>query len=387
MGFEICPVTSPRDLEAFLRLPGQLRPQDRANETPAPWMRPLLDRRANPYFRHADHLLLLARREGRPVGRVAVFVDHLFNRTLGEQAGIFGLFDCINSSRVASGLLGAAERWLLDQDVAVVRGPLGPSMRIGTGVLVHGQGLPPMPGLTDDPPEVSFLLEQAGYLPKRELHAYRIEVGRIPPEVSRSADHARRRAGLVLRPVRADRAHFDDEMMRLREVINDLPGLGRACAPWSEAELKWVARQIRLIIDPELVLFVEQDRVPAALGVAVRNFREPLGGRSPSASPVDFLRVASSFKLRRLRSARIAMLAVRPQFLFDAGFGADTRTHGGLMPLLLTELLGRLRLQGVEWAEVSLVDPTDRPLVELLAAAGADAYKTYRIYEKNLRGD
>jgi hypothetical protein len=387
MGLEISPVGSSRDLEAFLSLPSQLRPRDRANETPPPWLRPLLDRRANPFFRHADHQLLLARREGRPVGRVAVYVDHLSNRTLGERAGTFGLFDCVNATRVAGELLGAAERWLRGQDVDVVRGPLGPSIRVGTGVMVHGQGLPPMPGLSDDPPELSFLLEQAGYVPRRDLHAYRTEVGRIPLDVTRSADLARRRPGLVLRPVRVDRAHFSDEMMRFGEVINDLPGMGRASAPWSEAELIWVARQLKLVIDPELVLFIEQDRVPAALGVAVRNFREPLGGRSPSSMPMDFLRAAPSFKLRRLRSARVAMLAVRPRFLVDAGFGAGARTRGGLMPLLLTELLGRLRLFGVDWAEVSLVDPTDRPLVELLAAVGAEHYKTYRIYEKNLRGD
>ncbi len=384
MGFEISPVGNGRDLEAFLGLPAVLRPEDRANQVPPLWMRPLLDRRANPYFRHADHELFLARRDGRPVGRIAVFVDHLCNRTLGEQAGVFGLFDCVNSTRVAADILDRAEGWLKEQNVRVVRGPQGPSMRLGTGVLVHGHGQPPMPGLTYDPPEVSFLLEHAGYQPKRDLHAYRLELSHLQLPVTQAADLARRRPGLILRPVRSDRIRFDDEMMRLREVINDLPGLGRACAPWSEAEAKWVARRIRFIIDPSLVLYAEQDRVPAALGVAVRNIREPLGGKSFSTSTLDFLRMAASFRFQSLRSARIALLAVRPQFQFDAGFGEESRSHGGLLPLLLTELLGRLRLHGVEWAEVSLVDPTDRPLVELLAAARAEPYKTYRIYEKNL---
>jgi hypothetical protein len=384
MGLDISPVTSSRDLESFLHLPAELRPQDRANATPPLWMRPLLDRRANPYFRHADHELLLARREGRPIGRVALFVDHLCNRTLDERAGIFGLFDCVNSPRVASEILTAAERWLREQGVTLVRGPMGPSMRLGTGVQVDGLGQPPMPGLTNDPPETSFLLEHAGYQPKRDLHAYRLDVGRMSPTVTRSADLARRHKGLVLRRVRSDRAHFDDEVMRLREVINDLPAPGRACAPWSESELKWVAKQIRLIIDPSLVLFVEQDRVPAGLGVAVRNIREGLDGRSPHTSTLDALRIAAAFQLRRIRSARIPLLAVRPQFQFDAGFGKDAQDLGGILALLLTELLGRLRLQGVRWAEVSLVDPMDRPLVELLAAAGGEPYKTYRIYEKRL---
>ncbi len=384
MGLDISPVVNRWDLETFLNLPAELRPGDLANQVPPPWMRPLLDRRSNPYFRHADHELLIVRREGRPVGRVAVFVDHLYNRALNERVGIFGLFDCVNSSRVASELLAAAEGWLREHDVEVVRGPMGPSMRLATGVLVDGRGQPPMPGLSYDPPEISYLLGQAGYQPKRDLYAYRLEVGRLSPEVTRSADLARRRQGLVLRPIRVDRARRDDEAMRLREVINDLPGTGRACAPWSEAELKWVAEKIKLIIDPSLVLFLEQDRVPAGLGVALPNIREALGGRSPHTTAADLLQMISALKLRTLRSARIAMLAVRPQFQFDAGFGRDSQDLGGLLPLLLTELLGRLRLRGVRWAEISLVDPMDRPLIELLTAAGGVPYKTYRIYEKIL---
>ncbi len=89
---------------------------------------------------------------------------------------------------------------------------------------------------------------------------------------------------------------------------------------------------------------------------------------------MDSLKIAKALRLKELRTARITLLAVRPQH--DAG------QEGNLAALILAELLGRLRVFGVTSAEISLVDSNDSPLVSLLEAAGAERIKTYRIYEK-----
>lgn len=373
MGFAISPVTSARELELFLRVPAILRPENYVNTIPGRWVRPLLDRRRNPYFRHTDHVLLLARRDGRAVGRVAVFVDHLCNRALGQQVGHFGLFDCINSPRVAAQLLEAAERWLQSNRVFVSRGPMGPAMRLGTGLLVEGHGREPMPGMTFDPPELSALVEAAGYEPHRDLHAYRLLTSGLSSALTRSADAARRRTGLVLRSFRS--GSFENDITEIRDVINDLSGLGRACTPWTVDEVRWMARKLWHILDHSAVLIVEQDGVPVAVGMALRNVREVLEGRSPRPSLVDSVLVATSLKMKQIRSARIMLLAVRPRF---------AEGEGDLSALLLAELLGRLSLLNVKWVEISLVDPTDLPLVELMAETGAEIYKTYRIFQKIL---
>lgn len=374
MGLEISPVTSERDLETFLRVPALLRPENHVNKIPGRWVRPLLDRRTNPYFRHTDHVLFLARRDGRLVGRVAVFVDHLCNRAIGERAGSFGLFDCVDSPRVAAQILEAAERWLIEREIERVRGPMGPAMRASTGVLVEGHGQQPMPGLTFDPPELAALIEGAGYQPVKDLHAWRLGTDGLPPEVVDEADAARRRPGVALRPFRVEQ--FNREIEHIWVVLNDMTEPGRACAPWTRAEVRWMARKLFLLVDPSLVILVEQAGVPAAVALGLRNVRELLGGRSPRSTLRDSLRLTAAFRLNRLRSARIALLAVRPAFA-EAGAGS-------LMAMLLAEQVGRLRLLGVTETEVSLVDPTDVSLVELLRAVGAERYKSYRFFEKHL---
>jgi hypothetical protein len=134
--------------------------------------------------------------------------------------------------------------------------------------------------------------------------------------------------------------------------------------------------RLQPFLDPGLVLLLEVDGVAAGLGFAQRNVREALGGRGTSKAWMDVARVAAAMRLRRIRSARVTVLAVRTGFLELA--------DGGLPALLLAELLGRLRLYGVHWAEVSLVDPTDEPLTALLEGADGRVTKTYRLYEKLL---
>jgi hypothetical protein len=247
-------------------------------------------------------------------------------------------------------------------------------MRLGAGLLVEGFGETPMPGIAGSPPELPPLVERAGYAPARELFAYRIATKGLPRQVSSVADDARRGRGLVVRPIRPDR--LSEELPRILEVLNDLPAHGRACSPWSAPELRWTVARLRPILDPGLVLVLELDGMAAGLALAVRNVREALGGRGQGEALLDAARVAAALRLRRVRSARIAVVAVRARFLEQG--------QSGLLALLLTELLGRLQLHGVQWAEISLVDPTDEPLVELLTRSGAQPYKTYRIFEKLL---
>jgi len=54
----------------------------------------LLNRAKHPFYKTAEAEFFLARRDGRPVGRIAAILDHAHNRFHGEQAGFFGFFDC-----------------------------------------------------------------------------------------------------------------------------------------------------------------------------------------------------------------------------------------------------------------------------------------------------
>ncbi len=65
----------------------------------------LLDRKKHPFYKNADAEFFLARRGGKPVGRIAAIVDRNHNKFHSENAGFFGFFECVDDLAVAKGLL------------------------------------------------------------------------------------------------------------------------------------------------------------------------------------------------------------------------------------------------------------------------------------------
>ena len=81
------------------------------------WVPPLLvddyhklDRAKHPFFKHAAAEILLARRDGRPVGRIVAIHDELWEKTHGERAAYWGWFECENDVEVAPGALRGGPR-------------------------------------------------------------------------------------------------------------------------------------------------------------------------------------------------------------------------------------------------------------------------------------
>jgi hypothetical protein len=93
--------------------------------------------RRNPYFERGDAQLLLARRDGVPVGRIAAHVQDAGAGPGGE--GRFGFWSCTDDARVAGALVEAARGWLREQGCTSMVGPLSFEGGDEPGALVDGE--------------------------------------------------------------------------------------------------------------------------------------------------------------------------------------------------------------------------------------------------------
>jgi hypothetical protein len=105
---EIRPVTTRRDLKAFVRFPWQVYRGDRL------WVPPLisdrleyLDPARGVFYKDADVALFMARRGRQVLGTIAAFVDHARVRHLGKAEGGFGFFEVVEEYEAAAALLDA----------------------------------------------------------------------------------------------------------------------------------------------------------------------------------------------------------------------------------------------------------------------------------------
>jgi hypothetical protein len=89
---EVTEVRTRRELREFIYLPARV---NRANPR---WIPPIymddwkfFDRQKNRAFQHADAVLALAGREGKPVGRIMGVVNRRCNELKNERTARFGL--------------------------------------------------------------------------------------------------------------------------------------------------------------------------------------------------------------------------------------------------------------------------------------------------------
>jgi GNAT superfamily N-acetyltransferase len=331
--------------------------------------RELFDRTRHPFFRHAAGALFLARRGGRPVGRVEAVVNHAHNEFHGDRVGFFGGFECEDDRAASGALLEAAARWLAARGMQVMRGPATHSTNEECGLLIEGFDEPPMIGMPYNPPYYAALLEAFGLSKAKDLYAWEIRAGQaIPDKIRRVAEIVRKSTGVVLRQV-----NFRDyaaEIRRAMDVYNAAWTRNWGFVPLTEAEFVYAAKQLRPLLErqPEGTMVAEVDGRPVAFCLALLDANQALarvrGGR---LFPFGFWRLLRG--LRRIDQARIMALGVRPEF-----------RHRGVDALLYFELLDRGERLGLRRGEIGWTLEDNRVMNRAILLGGRH-HKTYRLYD------
>ncbi len=171
-------VTGGKDRVRFTELPAALHGRDPRFAPPlAAWERYRLDVHRNPFFDAGDAAYLLARRMGRPVGRI---VAHVAAR---GAPGRFGFWSVPDDPAVANALLDGARTWLTDQGCSSMEGPWSFTEAEEVGVLAEGFDAAGLTGRSWSPPHEAALLEAAGLAQMDDRPTWRLSTeGTSGPE-------------------------------------------------------------------------------------------------------------------------------------------------------------------------------------------------------------
>jgi GNAT superfamily N-acetyltransferase len=363
---EIVPVTTDRDLHAFLRLPWHIYRDDPR------WVPPLLFEQRqlltgqHPFFEKAEMRLFLARDGDQVVGRVAAILDHHFLDVHQEPVGFFGFFECAADGGVTERLLGAARAFLGDKGMRAIRGPVNPSMHHPCGLLVEGFEFPPAFLMPYNPPAYRGLLEGAGCQKAKDLLAYRVVIPAVPPpKVARLAPEAEQK-GIRVRPINMKR--LGEEVEIFRDLYNTAWHHNWGFTPMTPAEAQWMARHLKSLFVPSLALIAETQGQPIGFLMLLPDYNQVLRHLNGRLGPVGLLKFL--WYRRRIRDARLILLGVRPE---HRARGADA--------LLTLVALQALKREGFIHAEISWMLEDNRVVIRLAERFGGIPYKRYRIYE------
>lgn len=335
----------------------------------------LIDEKNNPFYQHANVKWFLAEEDGKIVGRIAAIINHSHNELHEERAGWFGFFECKHDVDVARALFVAAESYLREQGMTVCYGPANPSSNDEFGLLVDGFERPPVILMTYNPPYYTELIEAAGYAKAKDLYAYLIsQKTSRTPKLERVVSVIRERYDLKIRSF--DPKHFEREVGLIKSLYNSAWEKNWGFVPFTDAEIDHLAKDLKQIYDPEVVLFAEMNGETVGFSLSVPDINQAFaaGRRAPKGIlnlPIGVFSLLS--KKKHIDTLRIIVLGVLPKF---RGRGIDA--------LLYWETMERALRKGYMFGEASWVLEDNEPMNRAAALMQGERYKTYRIYSKIL---
>jgi hypothetical protein len=364
----IRPVHTKRDEKLFIKF--QWKPYEGNPYWVPPLLmdrRKLIDRKNNPFYKHAEMELFLAERNGEVVGRIGAILNHNHNKEHGENIGFFGFFECLNDQSIANALFDAAVHWLRGKGVAAVRGPASPSVNDEYGMLVEGFDRTPAILMAYNPDYYPKLVEAYGFRKAKDLFTWYLHSDAVFSErFVRIAEAAKKRQGLVLRSL--NMKEFDNEVKTIHEIYTRGWQRNWGEVPLTDDEFKYMAKDLKAIVNPELVVIAESNGKPAGFGMTLPDYNMVLKNNRHGWLIPGILRIL--FLKKRITYARIVILGVLPEYL-----------SSGLGSLLFYETGRRTVASGAPHGEASWVLEDNVMMNRGAQMMNGEIVKKHRLYQ------
>ena len=332
-------------------------------------VRKLLSRQKNPFFQHAEVEYFLAERSGEVVGRIAAIHNHAHNDFHDDTVGFFGLFDTVDDPAVAGALFNAAAGWLKPRGLTVMRGPASFSTNDECGMLVDGFTAPPTVLTPYTPPHYVDLTEGAGLTKAKDLFMYHSVNNQLPDRLVRGAKLIGKRNKISLRTL--DMKRFDKEVELIKKVYNSAWERNWGFIPMTEAEIDHLAKDLKPVVVPELVVFAEREGELIGFAVALPDLNVALKANPSGRLFPGILKIL--WKARKINRIRILLLGVLPDYRRS---GADAMMYHWIW--------SKGYSMGYRWAEAGWILEDNTAMRNGLERMGFEHYKTLRFYDRPL---
>lgn len=328
----------------------------------------------HPFHKHSAIQTFLAYDGEKIVGRIAAILNNNHNSFNKVKDGFFGFFDCINDQETADLLFKAAAEWLKEKgaDQKFI-GPVNFSTNEACGLLIKGFDSPPFLMMTYNAPYYSVLIEGAGFAKQIDLIAWHWEGDGYDDKSVRLLDALKerlKRNNIIIRKVNLK--NFKEETAKLREVYNSAWDKNSGFVPLTDEEFDYLAKDLKLILDPDFALVAEQQGKIVGFGLALPNFNEIFKQvKRGRLFPAGIFKIL--LNKSKVKSLRIYALGI-----------VDGYRKMGIEACLYGTIIKEYKRKGFKHAEAGWTLENNVMINEAIIAIKGDPYKTYRIYEKNL---
>ena len=334
----------------------------------------LLNPKTHPFFETARVKAFMASdQKGNDVGRILAVINDTKNKLNNTKLGAFGFFESIDAIEVSSTLFKTAEKWLLENGMTSIEGPLNPSTNYDCGLLINNFEDAPQIMMPYNLPYYERLIADYGFTKSMDLLAYRIDAHfKMPDIINRIADRLEKKSNITFRTLNLKK--WDEELANMFEIDNSAWEANWGFVPMTKKEFEHTAKELKTVVNPKLVHFVEVNGKVAGFILTLPDLNQVF-----KQIPDGKLLPTGVFKIlfqknKYINRSRTITLGIKKEY-----------RKIGLETLLYKHNHQELQKLGIfKEFEMSWILETNLEMNKPLLTMGAEAYKTYRIFEKKI---
>jgi hypothetical protein len=254
MSLEIKQISSKKDLKTFIKLPFIVH-KNHPLWVPSLLMddRKFFNEKKNPAFQKTDTILLLAFRDGKPVGRIMGIINRMRNQMFNERYVRFGFMECYNDLEVAKELLEKIEAWGRGLGMVKIVGPLGFSDQDPEGFLIEGFEYEPTLATIYNFEYIPILMEGCGYSKEIDWVCYIVDLKKVNLEfyekIAERIETRNEFTFLSFKKRKELKPYVRPVLELLSETYIDLYGF----VPLTPEEIDALGKQYIPVLDPRFV--------------------------------------------------------------------------------------------------------------------------------------
>ena len=174
---------------------------------------------------------------------------------------------------------------------------------------------------------------------------------------------------LTLRTI--DMKNLEEETARIKHVYNRAWEKNWGFVPWTDNEMNHMAKKLKSVADPDLIIIAEHQQEPVAFAFALPNLNEVIKRINGKLTPWGIAKFL--YHKKKIKGIRAMVFGILNEY-----------RHTGVSYLLYSELNKNAIGKGYEWCETSWQLEDNEPVNRFVESLGGDVYKKYRIFEKEI---
>lgn len=373
MSVTIKEVKTSSDYKAFVRFQFDLYKGN------AYWVPPIfkdevkaIQRDYNPAFQFCATKFWLAYKGDKVAGRIGAIVNQLALEKEGENVGRFTRTEFINDNEVVDKLFATAEKWLIEQGMRKVQGPLGFTNLDHQGMLIEGFDHLPSAASEYHLSYYKDQLERLGYEKEIDWVEFRLFIKEVPEKAQRVADMMIKRNNLEVRHFETSK-QLEPYAKQLFSLFNEAFSELFSVIPLNEQMIDYYINRYLILMNPQFVKLVfDQDKKLVAFIIGLPSLSEALQKAKGKIFPFGWWHIRKALKHPKV--VDLMLTGITPEY-----------QGKGVAAILINELQKVMLAHGVKDVETTGIFETNTKAIQNWKNYDHIQHKRKRCWKKTLR--